>query len=51
MPKKRRSSRNIYSFIMILLGIILIIFWMPLWIWLVILGIVLIIFGINLYYR
>jgi hypothetical protein len=52
MSRRRKvNNNNIYPFIMILSGLVLIIFWLPFWVWLVILGLTLIVWGIKLYYR
>lgn len=54
MSRSRRrnfNNNNIFPFIMILSGLLLIVFWLPLWVWLVVLGVFLIVFGTKMYYR
>ncbi|EYE89284.1 hypothetical protein Q428_03140 [Fervidicella metallireducens AeB] len=53
MSKKCCKKRNgkILSFILIVVGIALIVCWMPLWLWFLIAGIILIVIGIDIYYK
>lgn len=40
---------SVLPFLMIILGFIMILFWLPVWIWFVLFGILLIIVGFNIY--
>lgn len=45
----KRRHRNIFSYIIIAVGAGIIIWWVPLWVWIVAFGIILIVTGINIY--
>jgi hypothetical protein len=45
------KHQRIYSVVMMLLGVIILISWMPIWIWFALIGIALIVTGIKVYSR